>query len=291
MLLFAGMVIFMSSSCRKMEDGVDIPVYFKIDSVAINTFYLSEGSPSAKITDVWVYVDDRQMGVFELPAKFPLLFEGKHRVEIRPGIKLNGISSTRVPYPFYKPIIYYDFDFVPDSVYDFGTITTGYYDNLNFIWMEDFESSVISLEESSSSDTTIERTMPADNPEAFLSEHSRYSGVITLTPDRPNFMAYSFNAFDLPKDDSPVLMEMNFKTNHPLLVGVLVDDVGDYSWEEVVYLKETSNWNKIYINIGPVTSRYPNAYGFKIYLAASLSGSDTEAKIYVDNIKLIHRKK
>ncbi len=288
-LLLGGLLL--STSCRKMAGDQTVPAYLKIDSVSINTFYPSEGSPSAKITDVWVYVDDQQMGVFELPAKFPLLFAGKHKLEIRPGIKLNGISSTRVPYPFYQPIIMEDFEFFPDSVMDLGTVETVYYQNLKFIWMEDFESSVISIIEAETSDTTLERTNPADNPEAFLSEHSRYSGKIVLTKDRPAFMAYTFNEFDLPKDDSPVMLEMNFKTDHVLLIGVLVDNPADYSWEELVYLKETDQWNKIYINVGPVTSRNPNALGFKIYFSAILNSSEENAEIFLDNIKLIYRVK
>lgn len=274
-----------------MDSDQTVPAYLKIDSVSVNTFYPSEGTSSAKITDVWVYVDDQQMGVFELPAIFPLLFTGKHKLEIRPGIKLNGISSTRVPYPFYEPIVYQDFEFFPDSIMNMGTLTAEYYQNLQFVWMEDFESSVVSIIESDNSDTTLDRTMPADNPEAFLSEHSRYSGKIVLTEERPTFLAYSFNEFELPKDDSPVMMEMNFKTDHVLLVGVLVDDPAEYHWEELVFLKETDNWNKIYINIGPVTSRYPHALGFKIYFTAALNGSETQAEIFMDNIKLIHRKK
>ena len=287
LLLLGGLLVF--SSCRKMDSYQTVPTYLKIDSIYVDTYYPAEGSSSAKITDVWVYVDDQQMGVFELPAKFPLLFAGKHKLEIRPGIKLNGISSTRVSYPFYQPIVFHDFDFYPDSIINLGTLKAEYYQDLKFAWVEDFESSIISIIESDNSDTTIERTMPANNPEAFLSDHSMYSGKIVLTQERPVFMAYTFDEFDLPKDDSPIVLEMNFKTDHILLVGVLVDNPSDYGWEELVYLKETDQWNKIYINIGPVTSRNPNAFGFKVYFTAALNSSETEAKIYLDNIKLIHR--
>ncbi len=287
--LISWIVTIFTVSCRKMEGGQTVPAYIKIDSVFINTFYPSQGSSSSKITDVWVYVDDMQMGVFELPAKFPLLFAGKHKLEIRPGIKLNGISSTRVPYPFYKPIIFEDFEFFPDSVMDMGALNTEYYQNTKFVWIEDFESSVISIIETETSDTTIERTMPADNPEAFLTEHSRYSGKIVLTPEKPVFMAYSFNEYELPKDNSPVMLEMNFKTDHVLLIGVLVNNPADYSWDELLYLKETDEWNKIYINIGPVISRNPHALGFKIYFTSILDEGESGAEILLDNIKLICR--
>ena len=85
----------------------------QIDSVSLDTNYYEQGSNFKAITDAWVYVDDGLIGAFELPATIPVLAEGKHKLEIRPGIKLNGISSTRAPYPFYQPITYNDFNFFP----------------------------------------------------------------------------------------------------------------------------------------------------------------------------------
>ncbi len=272
-----------------MDGEVTIPTYLKIDSVYVNTYYPSEGSPSAKITDVWIYVDDKNMGVFELPALFPLLFEGKHKLEIRPGIKLNGISSTRVPYPFYQPIIYNDFEFFPDSVIDMGALKAEYFDNVDFIWKEDFENSVISIVESEVSDTSIERTNPANNPEAFLSEYSKYSGKIVLTNEHSMFLGYTFNEFVLPKNGAPIMLELNFKTNYLLLVGVLVNNPSEYKWEDLVFLKETDDWNKIYINISPVVLRNPNAASFKIYFTSALADGEDNAEIYLDNIKLLYR--
>ena len=289
-LLGIGFSLFFATSCNKMEGDQTVPSYLKIDSVFIETYYPVEGSSSHKITDVWVYVDDQQMGVFELPALFPILKSGKHRLEIRPGIKLNGISSTRVPYPFYEPIIYDNFNFIPDSVLNMGAIRTKYYDNIEFTWLEDFEGPSISIIESESSDTTIERTQPVNSPEAFLSDHSSYSGEIVLTSDKPTFWGYSFNAFDLPRDSKPVALEIDFKTNNSLVVGVLSSLPGEYKWDDLVYLNHTDSWNKIYINIGPTTSRYPKAYDFKIYFRAGRESGVTQSEIFIDNIKLIHRK-
>ena len=278
-----------TTGCTKMEGGHTIPSYLKIDSVFIDTYYPVEGSSSQEITDVWVYVDDQQVGVFELPALFPVLKSGNHRLEIRPGIKLNGISSTRVPYPFYKPVIYDNFNFVPDSVMSLGVIQTEYQENIRFAWMEDFEGSSISIIESSSSDTTIEKTQPVNSPEAFLSENSGYSGKIVLTSEKPVFWGYSFNAFDLPRSVKPVLLEVNFKTNNSMVVGVLSNSPNGYKWDDLVYLNHSEEWNKIYINILPTTSRYPNAYDFKIYFRAAIEPGLDKGVIYIDNIKLIHR--
>ncbi len=288
-LFSLGFSLLMAGGCRKMQSSQTIPAYIKIDSVFLETYYPVEGSASQEISDVWVYVDDQQMGVFQLPALFPILAEGTHRLEIRPGIKLNGISSTRIPYPFYHPIIYENFNFIPDSVIDLGDIKTEYYTNTKFIWLEDFEGSYISIKESETSDTTIEQTTPSNSPEAFLSSNSSYSGKIVLTQNNPMFWGYSFDAYDLPRDGTPVALELNFKTDIPMLVGVLTSLPGDFKWDDLVYLNKSPEWNKIYVNLAPTTSRYTNAYDFKIYFRAIIGSNDDMAKIYIDNIKLLYR--
>lgn len=281
--------LFLLGGCRKMNSAQTTPSYIKIDSVYLETYYSVEGTASQEITDVWVYVDDQQMGVFQLPALFPILSEGQHRLEIRPGIKLNGISSTRVPYPFYRPIVYENFNFVLDSTINLGSIKTKYYENTKFVWLEDFEGSSISIKESETSDTTINQTTPADSPEAFLSNYSSYSGKIVLTQDNPMFWGYSFDVYDLPRDGTPVALELNFKTDTPMVIGVLTSLPGDFKWDDLVYLNKSSEWNKIYINIAPTASRYTNAYDFKIYFRAIIGVDDEEANIYIDNIKLLYR--
>ncbi len=277
------------SGCYKFDGDQTIPAYIKVDSVYIETVYPHQGEASSEITDIWVYIDDQQIGVFELPALFPVLAQGEHKLEIRPGIKLNGISSTRVPYPFYKPIRYENFDFYPDSVHDFGAIKTTYYDNLTFAWMEDFEAASLSIKETDDSDTTIERTEPADNPEAWLSDYSRYSGIVTLTEDKPYFEAMSFNAYDLPKQEAPVLLELNFKTDNYVTVGLFINEPDRYVKSPLVTLNYSDQWNKIYINLGPLVSGYPKAIDYKVYFAAQKRTDKTKTNIYLDNIKLIYR--
>jgi hypothetical protein len=80
-------------SCNKFDGDQTIPSYIHIDKITVvDNPTLNEGSLSNKITDAWVYVDEELIGAFELPATFPVLKKGKHKISIHPGIKLNGIS-------------------------------------------------------------------------------------------------------------------------------------------------------------------------------------------------------
>ena len=281
--------VLIFNACYKFEGEQTIPAFIKIDSVSLETDYYEQGTNSQAITDVWVYVDDGLVGAFELPATVPILAEGKHKLELRPGIKLNGISSTRTPYPFYQPITFKDFNLIPDSISNIKSPTTEYYDNLNFAWLEDFEGSSISLVENSGSDTVIRKTQPAGNPEAFSGDNSQHSGVVNLTNEKPIWTALSFNDFQNQPQGSLVLLELNFKTDNYVSIGVVVLEGGTYLKIPLVILNHTDVWKKIYINLGPNLSLHPGANIYQVYFESGLEDGKDNASIYLDNIKLIYR--
>ena len=79
-------LILLVISCKK--DVNNIPSYVSINSIALSS------DATDNITDAWVYIDDNLQGVYELPANFPVLAEGKHSLRVRAGIKDNGIAGT-----------------------------------------------------------------------------------------------------------------------------------------------------------------------------------------------------
>ena len=85
-------------SCEKANID-EMPCYININDIEL------EENITNNITDAWVYIDDNLQGVYELPANFPVLANGKHKLRIKAGIKDNGIASTRITYPFYKSFI------------------------------------------------------------------------------------------------------------------------------------------------------------------------------------------
>src|ERR1051325_6642847 len=89
---------FAVAACNIINPAETVPSYLKVDSIALHADPNTEGSSTSKFTDVWVTVDGLVQGAYEMPAKFPLLFSGKHRIQLRAGVLLNGISGTRAPY-------------------------------------------------------------------------------------------------------------------------------------------------------------------------------------------------
>ena len=288
---FTMAAIFMMG-CDKFEGDQTIPSYLKIDSVGFITDNDLQGTNNQKFTDAWIYVDDDIIGGFEMPFTIPVLAEGLHKLEISPGIIINGISDTRAPYPVIEPIVINDFNFITDSVIQaFGS--TSYMSNVEFRWMEDFEDASLAILPSATSDTGIFRTYPSGAPGAFIDEYSEFSGIsyldssrkyLQLVSDDGNGQGFVFDRGDY------VFLELNYRTSIPLVVGVYVQ-LQDNTIEERPFLiiNTSDDWNKIYINFTPIVYETVDAVNYKIYLEAQLDDLNETGFIMLDNIKLVTR--
>jgi hypothetical protein len=286
--------LLLLSSCDKFDGDQVIPSYISIDTVFVTTDYPDEGTDNHRVVDAWLYVDDQLIGGFELPATVPVLTEGMSKVEIRPGIILNGISSTRAPYPNFEPAVIQDVVLVPDSVITIPPIETVYQQNVEFVWMEDFEDASLALKPASQSDTIVGRTDPAGNPVAFLDENSDYSGMVTIDRDRPYMLLQSDDGnnagFDL-RQGNFIFLEVHFKSETNLIVGMLITEQSQtIKQRPYIGLNATDEWRKVYLNFTPLVNEETGAISFKVYFEAYHSGDQSSSKIYFDNIKLLSRR-
>mgnify|MGYP001617873450 CR=1 FL=1 len=207
------LIVLLFQSCEVFNPAEKIPSYIHIDKFNLNTTQSSEGSNSSKITDVWAYIDDQLIGAFELPATFPVLFEGQHVITLKAGIKVDGISATRAIYPFYEA---YNITttLYPDSIITLNPVIT-YSTSAVFVWKEAFEDGGITIEKTLLSDTIIEKT--SDTTNVF---EGTYSGVIHLDASHSHFEGKSLNKFVLPGGTKPTFLELDFKTNTEVGIGL-----------------------------------------------------------------------
>ena len=308
-LAFAVFVVAFSS-CRKFEGSQTVPAYIHIDSIIVDplTDYFVYGANTSKITDAWVYVDDDAIGCFELPATFPVLKKGPRKVAIYGGIKSNGISAVRAPYPFYKPLVYQNLNLVEDSIVNLNPVLTYYPigDGVEKGWMEDFENT--NTLTPVSGDTTIQ-IIRINGPEAWHSPNSFYSGKIVLPPDSLDFtVATPEDGFDFHTNYlNYCMLEMDYKCSDAFYVGVMYYESYSLQSHPLLRIQPTDTvnaipqrWNKIYVNIGPIMNEHVNATYFRIYMTSDLSVSpvygepdyvqpDRPRYYYFDNLKLFYR--
>ena len=296
------------ASCRKFEGSQTIPAYIHIESIVVDslTDYFTYGATTSKITDAWVYVDDDPIGCFELPATFPVLKHGPHKVTVYGGIMSNGIAAARAPYPFYKPQIYESLNLVEDSIINLQPVLN-YYPiggGVEKGWMEDFETANTLLPVAGS-DTSIIRI---NGSEAWHSPNSFYSGKIVLPPDSLDFTVatadeYSFHTGYLQY----CMVEMDYNCNDAFFVGVMYYKNYQLVKHPLLRIQPTDTvndmpqrWNKIYVNIGPIMNENVTASYFKIYFTSDLSvapvygepdyvQANKQRYYYFDNLKLFYR--
>lgn len=283
-LIIAIFFIIGFSSCDKFDGTQTVPAYVHIDKITLIDNGNNMGSLSSNITDAWFYVDDQFIGAFELPATFPVLQKGSHTIKVLPGIKMNGIANTRIAYPFYSTIILTK-TFGENVTLNLGTLTTQYDPNTKMDWIENFEDGGISLQKStvnSGSDTNIMKTNLPGNVFEGL-----YSGLIALDSNMNFFEIETIQKFTLPGDASPVFLELDYKINNTVNIGLDAYYSGTPTQVSTMVLLPTTQWKKIYINFTPDISSNATADNFKVFFGQFKDVGNTRAALLFDNIKLV----
>jgi hypothetical protein len=258
-----------------------VPTYIVIDSVRLNpTLTEKHGSVSHKITDVWVYYNLQLLGAFELPAKVPVLANGKGQLQILAGIWDNGLSGTRVKYPFYT-VDTFTFNANPGK-----TIAH----TPNFLYrtadqpiiryaVENFEqgNSFMPL----AGDTSLTRTNKLE--EVF---EGTWSGKMYMRDTDKTAQCITSQEYPLPASRDAYL-ELNYKNDVPFDVRLEVFWNGSTIRSDIISLRERSTWNKVYLRLGGFASTYQNGK-FKFYFRSTLPPDKTEGTILIDNFKVIY---
>lgn len=297
------------SSCRKMSQSV--PSYIHIDSITVDpqTDYYTYGAATSNITDAWVYVDDQIIGCYELPATFPIIAKGPHKVSIRGGICEYGIGAARGPYPFYQWAVYKDLNLVEDSIINLNPQMVYYPINegVNVGWMEDFETTN-SLLSMSQSDTSVVAASYLDDPFVWYHNPNSYrSGRIDLPPDSLDFYVASADEMSFHKNYVDFcLLEMEYNCNDTFFVGVTYLEDYTINLHPLVKVLPTDKqndrpdiWKKMYVNLGPFMNEHTAADYFKVYFTSNLSTKydyyyqyhpiNEERHYYLDNLKVFYR--
>lgn len=263
-----------------------IPAYIKIDSFKLSTNESTQGSNSSNITDVWIYANDQLQGIFELPCNIPINITGKVKLSFRPGIKKNGESNNRSYYSFYT---YSDTSLLlePEKEYSFIPEIT-YIDQAKFAWIENFETKDTSLKKTSYN-ITLDSLHFVSDSSAF--NHGK-SGYIKLSKQTENFEYASKSSFSLPGNGKEVYMELNYKTDLPLIVSFYQTKIGGIDkYPSVITINPSKVWKKIYIYLSEEISNRIYTEGpstFSFFFNAK-NPEDGTKEIFLDNIKLIYR--
>lgn len=242
---------------------------------------------SQKFPDAWVMVNGKDLGTWELPCRIPVLAKENATVQIFPGVKMNGVSTSRPRYPFTdanKQTI----SLKPSEITKITSIPVKYYSTTQFKVIENFErdyNGYFTAEDSNG--VNFEHIYDANNP-------SNRIGMISLEDSIMDFNVLS-SSMRFTNDVQYVFLEMDYRCdveNAQIYAGVLVTKPTTVvaTDEPLVVVNASTKWKKIYINLTQAVLRNHSseAVSYKVYLSGGRSDS-TPLHYYFDNIKVIYR--
>jgi len=247
-----------------------------------------DGFQTEAITDAWVYVDNEYIGTYVLPCNIPILKEGNHKIDIRPGIKLNGIALTRTEYPFYT---YYSEtqSLVAGNTITIDTIDIMYVEQYTiFALSELFERPYLAFTTDGVGQDT-NKLVKCNNQDTV--KWGDYCGAMYLNSDQSSYRIISDSIFC--NNYSSLILEIDYWCNIPFEIGISGKPSSaaatQYISAMVLNSNDTKGWQKVYVVLGKVWSQlsYPN--DFRIYFTPQKKDGITNGWVFIDNVKIIHK--
>lgn len=283
-LVFFLSFTFILSSCIKNNPD---PFWLEVNEWTLEAngdLQLAEGELTHNFTEAWVYVDDKIIGVFEVPFRIPLVKTGNANIKLYPAVKNNGISATKKIYPFVvpyevnvlmenngeiviNPVTHYK-DAAQFSIFDFESASTGFTDDANSLAL-----------------------MGKGNDPTIL-KWGNFYGIINLNTTDSTYVGYTTNDQNLQQGQE-VYLEIDYYNTNGLVTGVLATSstagtVNNVNIQLNPQDPSTVKWKKIYIDLKEIISNSPSGAQFRQSLQAGIDSGETEGTIILDNIKIVH---
>ncbi|WP_235296860.1 hypothetical protein [Portibacter marinus] len=240
-------------------------VFIEIDEM------LLEGQDSG-FKDVWFYQDGQIQGVYELPQKIPVVNDDPLNVVFQAGIRENGINSMPRIYPFATQIeqslnieegttisIIPEFNYLPGTKIRINAT---------------FENDVAF---SKDEDGSVQTSLALVNGK----------GEITLEPGQIFEASTDLVFSGIPRDGSPVFVEVEYQGNADLKVGLVGVVANDSFKEYFVSLRSENNWKKAFINLTDLVIASA-LDGYRVLIGVDNNQGNDPVNVFVDNIKLLH---
>lgn len=292
------LICILFSSCKKTDLTASY-IYidttaFSIDMTNFNDEFSTgydqgelECIASHAFPDAWIIVNGKDLGTWELPCRIPVLDKETATVQIFPGIKMNGVSTSRPRYPFTDANTQ-TLDLKSSQITKVSSIPVKYYSTTQFKVVENFErdyNGYFTAEDSNG--VNFEHIYDVENPLNRI-------GRISLEDNVMDFTVLS-SQMKFSSDIQYVFLEMDYRCdveNAQIYTGVLITKptTAVATDEPLVVVNASTKWKKIYINLTQsiLRNHTSEAVSYKVYLSGGRSDS-TPMHYDFDNIKVIYR--
>lgn len=271
--------------CSLMDPEQDIPTYLIVPDWEFVPGE-DQGTASTNITDLWVYSATDVVGVFPLPAIVPILPQDVNGapVTLLAGIRENGISNSRAPYPFYTAV---DQEVLGgpgarDTLQPEATLV----DDVRLIRIEDFENSNVFGNIGGGSGL-----LRLDLEDAVF--EGEYAGRIEVDTDAPlNRVRTVEQEFDLTSG-VPAFLELDYRCDQSFALGLYGFRDGIETKHLALVVNPTEElggeieWNKLYVDLAASITAQGVADHFEVYVECILEAGRESGSVGLDNLRIL----
>jgi hypothetical protein len=275
----AAFLLAFASGCNMVNPVEKLPTYISIDSFDFQGNTNVTGSNSHRISSVFVFLNNQSIGIFDLPATFPVIMDKPGKLMFTAGVNYNGMHSYQIQYPFYlSDTITLDPATSPDVTQHVVPVAR-YYPSVKFSYMQDFENYLSAPFINAGSDTSI---TVGTGGEALDGKF----GLITISSTHDSSVNITRDGFAMPAN-SDLYLEMDYKSNIPITIGLQTLFNGDTKQAYIVGFNPRDTWGKVYIDLRTFVSTYQGGT-YKLLVRAVRTAGITEGKVMIDNLKIVH---
>jgi len=278
-LLFLCALAGFLQGCKNITPTGQVPTYVHIDSFRFTPYSpVGIATSSHQISTIWVYYNDASVGVFDLPATFPVITNGKDSgtLEVTPGVTLDGLNDLLAADPFYQ-VATTTLVSQPGKIINY-TPQTGYYPNVvypisNFNYSNGF--------------TLSGGTIPIiiDTADSLVFE-GRGSGSIWLASPGDSSVDSVNIPLTIPAGNA--FIEFNYKSSLPFYVGMQSNQAGISTTPYYLAgIYPSGTWQKFYLGITDYIAQY-HSTTYNFFIKTSLPDSQAQGRLLLDNIQLLH---
>jgi hypothetical protein len=245
----------------------------------------SEGELTENISDAWVYVDDKIIGVFQVPCKIPILKSGISNIKIFPAIKNNGISATKKIYPFLE-VFEINKELIQNQTLVISPKTK--YKSITNFKVYDFEQANMFIENDPNTSLTQIQYANLD----LQPINGNFYGKVPFNETDSIWIAYTTEQVQFNKGRE-VYLELDYYNTNSLTTGLIyVNQDGTAKNNINIQLNPQDElnikWKKIYIDLKEIIGNSPPGCNFLQSFQASLNPGKTNTEVRLDNIKLVY---
>ena len=278
----ATLALLAVGGCDIINPDEQVPAYLRVAPFAYSAGV--PGSPAtANATAAFVYANNLLLGVFELPAKIPVLQQGEIRLRFVPAIYPDGQRGTRVTYPYYTP---YSLTAVLEPAATVRIAPTTGFDaarvELPSLVQDDF-----TVDDALSRAFTV-GSVAGYRQEAAVDDTFRLGvgRVRGIEGKTDVFLLQSIWQGLLPNRGAVIYLELDYRSTMPFQVGVKHGN--NFATDLTVYPSRT--WTKLYVNLTQEVSSVDNASTeFRVFIQGFPTGAANDFFAF-DNVRLIRPK-